>query len=81
MSRVKRDLNREVWEGWTPQNFIDALEPEIRLIMTDQSWRKPFTEEEELVRYVVDNQPYYKKAIPEVNEYFIERYLKGETYE
>jgi len=68
------NLNREVWEGWTPQHFIDALDLELHMIMTGMSWVKPFKTKAELARYIVDHQPYYKKPVPEVIDYFSELY-------
>ena len=68
------NLNRIVWEGWTPQDFIDELSMQIDMIMTGQSWRAPFETKKELVAYIKDNQPYYKKSIPEVNAYFAKKY-------
>lgn len=64
------NAKRHVWEGWTVQNFIDELEPTFDLIMSNQSWRKPFQTKEELKQWCMDNQPYYKKHIPEVFNYF-----------
>lgn len=69
-----KNLNRNVWEGWTPQDFIDSLSYEIDMIMTGNSWHKPFKTKKELSDYIKDNQPYYKKSIPEVNDYFISKY-------
>lgn len=74
------NLQRVVWEGWTPQTFIDALSDEIAMIMSGESWRKPFNTKEEMVAYIVDNQPYYKKPIPEVNEYFVKLYSLEVNY-
>lgn len=71
---VKRDLDRNVWEGWTPRAFIEALEPSIAMIMTGRSWKKPFTSKAELAEYCCDNQPYYKKKVPEVVDYFAKAY-------
>ncbi len=74
------NLNREVWEGWTPQKFIDELKVEMEMIMTGASWRKPFRTRKQMTDYIRENQPYYKKEIPEVNEYFVNLYseeLKG----
>lgn len=68
------NLNREVWEGWTPQHFIDALDLELHMIMTGMSWVNPFKTKAELARYIVDHQPYYKKPVPEVIDYFSELY-------
>ncbi len=70
------DFHREIWEGWTPQDFIDELEVEIRTIMMNKSWIKPFKKVTELTEYIRENQPYYKKSIPEVNEHFIKKYSK-----
>lgn len=68
------NLNRNVWEGWTPKDFIDELAGEIDIIMTGNSWIKPFKTKKELTDYIKDNQPYYKKSIPEVNTYFAKKY-------
>jgi len=64
------NLNRHIWEGWTAQNFIDDLEPLFNQIMSGQSWQKPFKSKEELKNWCKDNQPYYKKHVPEVFNYF-----------
>jgi hypothetical protein len=68
------NLQREVWEGWTVQDFIDELSGQIGMIMCGESWHKPFQTKEELARFIKENQPYYKKTIPEVNSYFAEKY-------
>ena len=64
------DLNREVWEGWTVQNFIDELSDEILMIMERGSWVDPFKTKAELAEYIAMAQPYIKTPIPEVVEYF-----------
>jgi hypothetical protein len=66
--------SRIVWEGWTIQDFIDDLESQIDLIMLGESWLQPFRTRKELEEYTKDNQPYYKKTIPELNSYFARRY-------
>ena len=68
------NLRRDVWEGWTPQDFIDELSDEIEMIMSGGSWMPPFETKKEMIDYIVDNQPYYKKQIPEVNAYFVNLY-------
>lgn len=62
---MKINMDREVWEGWTVRDFIDYMEPLMDEIMLGRSLHKPF---------VTSNQPGYKKKIPEVIEYFAERY-------
>lgn len=68
------NLDREVWEGWTVRNFIDELEPIVDMIMNRDSFIEPFKTKKELVKFLKDEQPYYKKSIPEVNSYFTKKY-------
>ena len=70
---VKINLNRHVWEGWTVGDFIKHLEPSFDMIVSGQSWQKPFKTAEELKNWCMDNQPYYKKHIPDVFKYFKEK--------
>jgi len=65
--------DRHVWEGWTVQSFIDELEPTFNMIMDNNSWQKPFKSKEEVKQWCKDNQSYYKKHIPEVTKYFIQK--------
>ncbi len=65
--------NRHVWEGWTVQDFIEDLEPTFDMVMAGQSHKSPFKDSKELKKWLMDNQPYYKKHIPEVFSYFKKR--------
>lgn len=67
------NLNKHIWEGWTVGSFIEELEPEFDMIMSGQSWQQPFKTKEEVKSWCMDNQPYYKKYIPEVVNYFSEK--------
>jgi hypothetical protein len=67
------NLNKHIWEGWTVQSFIDELEPTFNLIMDNNSWKKPFKDKEELKKWCMENQPYYKKHIPDVFKYFLSK--------
>ncbi|MCK9417482.1 hypothetical protein M0Q97_12650 [Candidatus Dojkabacteria bacterium] len=62
--------NKHIWEGWTVQSFIDELEPMFNQIMSGQSWKKPFKDRDELKKWCMENQPYYKKYIKDVVDYF-----------
>ena len=62
--------NKHVWEGWTVQDFIDELEPTFDSIMKGNSHMKPPKDDKELKNWLMDNQPYYKKHIPDVFKYF-----------
>jgi hypothetical protein len=64
------NTSKHIWEGWTVQDFIDELEPQFNMIMNHGSWQQPFASEGELKEWCKDNQPYYKKHIPEVFNYF-----------
>lgn len=68
------DMTREIWEGWRSIEFIDYIEPELDMIMYGKSFRKPFRTKKELSDYTTSIQPCYKKVIPEVVEYFAEKY-------
>ncbi|WP_417172070.1 hypothetical protein [Alistipes putredinis] len=75
MSTTKAiDFQKHIWEGWRVQDFIDSLAPEVERIMAGKSWRKPFVSKQELAAWCKDNQPYCKKRIPGVNNYFARLY-------
>lgn len=68
------NYNKHIWEGWTVQDFVDDLDiiypveiemgKEVSLLKT----------KEEVKKWCMDNQPYYKKYIPEVVQHFINKY-------
>ena len=64
------NMNKHIWEGWTVRSFIEELEPQFNQIMSGGSWQKPFKTKDEVKAWCMDNQPYYKKNIPEVVNYF-----------
>jgi hypothetical protein len=64
------NLNKHISEGWTVGDFIEELEPSFSMIMSGGSWKEPFQTDAELKSWCMDNQPYYKKHIPEVFNYF-----------
>jgi hypothetical protein len=67
---MRTNLDKHIWEGWTVGDFIEALEPTFDLIMENRSYQKPFTTKEEIKTWCMDNQPYYKKHVPDVVNYF-----------
>lgn len=68
------NFNKHVWEGWTVGNFIEELEPILDMVQQGGSWDKPKRTKAEIKKWCMDNQPYYKKHIPEVVTYFCARY-------
>lgn len=67
------DANKHIWEGWTVGAFISELEPIFYMILSGRSHIKPFTSKEEIKKWCMDNQPYYKKHIPDVTNYFTKK--------
>lgn len=65
--------DRHIWEGWTVGDFIDDLEPSFRIIQNSniKTTKSGFESKQDLKQWVKDNQPYYKKHIPEVYNYFL----------
>ena len=67
------NLNKHIWEGWTAQDFVNELEHSFNMIMQGHSWQKPFKSKDELKNWCKENQPYYKKHIPLVYNYFLQK--------
>jgi hypothetical protein len=67
------NLQKHIWEGWLVQDFINELEPSFNMITDGNSWQKAFKDKQELKDWCKDNQPYYKKHIPEVYKYFLNK--------
>jgi len=67
--------NKHIWEGWTVGNFIDDIEPTFdRITSGSNQWMQTtFESRQDLKNWVKDNQPYYKKHIPEVYNYFLQK--------
>jgi len=70
MATINR--GKHVWEGWTVGCFIDDLEPVFNMIQRGESVYKKFTSKDlpTLKKWLMDSQPYYKKHIPGVYNYF-----------
>jgi len=61
-------MNRDkhIWEGWTVGDFIDDIEPIFDMCA-------PFYDKQSLKHWVAQEQPYYKRHIPEVYNYFLQK--------
>lgn len=68
---AKVNFEKHVWEGWTVGCFINELEPMFNQIQNNLSWMKPMKTREEIKKWCSDYQPYYKKYIPDVVNYFV----------
>ena len=65
-------MEKHIWEGWTVEAFILDLTPMFTIIMANRSHIKPFKTREEVKKWTMENQPGYKKYIPEVVDHFYE---------
>ena len=68
------NLQRHIWEGWRVLDFIESLEPQLNMIQRGNSWKPKLISKVELKKWCMYNQPYYKKYIPEVVEYFANKF-------
>ena len=57
--------DRHIWEGWTVSDFIKELE----ITFPYQN----FKTKDDVKQWCKSEQPYYKKHIPEVAKYFIQK--------
>ena len=71
---MKIDYNKYIWEGWTVQSFINELDFFVDIAISGRSHLKTIKSKSELKEFCKDNQPYYKKYIPEVVEHFAKQY-------
>lgn len=69
-------MNRDkhIWEGWTVGDFIDDIEPQFNI--RNKYYRNAgFENKKQLKEWIMSEQPYYKKYIPEVYRYFCSKTL------
>lgn len=71
---MKIDYNKHIWEGWTVQAFISELDLFVGVAISGKSHFKTITTKQQLKKFCIDNQPYYKKHIPEVVNHFAQKY-------
>lgn len=68
------NMNKHIWEGRIVGRFIEELASQVEMIMSGQSWKPPFKNKQELAEWCKENQPYYKKKIADVHNYFARMY-------
>lgn len=73
-AETKVEPQKHISEGWKVQDFIDVLEPQVNQIYEGNSIHKPFKNRQELKKWCMENQPYYKKYIPDVVNYFANKH-------
>jgi hypothetical protein len=60
------NMNKHIWEGWTVGSFIEALDIEFK-------YHPKFKSRDEVKKWAMESQPYYKKYIPDVVDYYWEK--------
>lgn len=68
------NLEKHIWEGWRVLDFINELEPILDNIMKNYFGERIIKNKTDLKKWCMSNQPYYKKYIPEVVNYFANKY-------
>ena len=71
---MKINYNKHIWEGHMVIDFINDLNYLVSVAVSGHSHIKHVTNKKELKEFCKDNQPYYKKHIPEVVEHFAKQY-------
>ena len=66
--KAEINLNKHVWEGWTVGDFIDELELMFNLNQKNHTFK--LKNRDEVKKWCMENQPYYKRYIKEVVDYF-----------
>ena len=59
------EKDKHIWEGWYASDFISELEKTFPY--------QRFKTKQEVREWCKSNQPYYKKHIPQVANYFIKK--------
>ena len=67
--------DKHIWEGWTVGDFINEIEPSFNQRTKTDGWffGKTIESKAQLKKWVKNEQPYYKKHIPEVYNYFLNK--------
>jgi hypothetical protein len=68
------NFKKHIWEGWRVLDFINELEPTLDNIMKNYFRERIIKNKTDLKKWCMENQPYYKKYIPEVVNYFANKY-------
>ena len=71
---AKINFDKHIYEGWTVHDFIEKLEPLLDMIQTGNSCYRPMKTRSEIRSWTADNQPYYKKPVTDVVNYFCNKY-------
>lgn len=68
------NYNKHIWEGWRIKDFIDELEYAVDNLICNSIEFHITVTRKDIEKCCIDNQPYFKKVIPEVVEHFCQKY-------
>lgn len=68
------NYSKHIWEGWTVRDFINDIEYSVDITINDYKSRGIVITKDIISRITSDQQPYYKKIIPDVVNYFCNKY-------
>ena len=68
------NYKKHILEGWTVEAFIKDLSWQLEMIQSGRSILKKIETKAALKKWCMENQPGYKKYIPEVVQHFAELY-------
>ena len=74
--RSKYRFDKHIWEGWTVEDFIQQLLPNLDRMM-EYGYQYPdpvFTTKKQIKNWIRNNLPYTTKALRDVTKYFVDRY-------
>lgn len=70
----KIDYDKHIFEGWRVKDFIEELDEVIDIFISNSNEFHKTVTKDDLKKFIADNQPYIKKAIPEVVKHFANKY-------
>lgn len=68
------NYSKYIWEGWTVRDFINDIEYSVDITINDYKSRGIVITKDIISRITSDQQPYYKRVIPDVVNYFCNKY-------
>lgn len=73
-AKCKVDYYKEVWEGWKVIDFINEIEISVDYIISHCLPEDIKLTRKQLEELCIREQPYYKRVIPDVVNYFANKY-------
>lgn len=68
------NYSKHICEGWTVRDFINYIEYSVNITINDYKSRGIVITKDIISRITSDQQPYYKRVIPDVVNYFCNKY-------